>query len=201
MAENETLDFGHKSRWRRSRNHLRDPASTLDQFIRTAADDCQEAIRLLPAVLRKGTALLALVRALEAGSTVAIQEAVATFKEKRLANIVLAALRCTPSGDKTELARSAAESIIETLIDQIAARSKREKRFISNLEQTELRNALGKEFSPHLTLLSETIEASLRGNPVRLVRKAFPSQRMAPRDVARMSLVVPANPQERPSVR
>lgn len=201
MAENESLDFGHERRWRRSRNVLRDPASTLDQFIHTAADDCQEAIRLLPAALRKGTALLVLVRALESGSKVAIQEAVATFKEKRLASIVLAALRCSPSGDRAELARGAAESIIETLIDQIAARSKREQRFCSNAEQTELREALAREFSVHVPSLSETIEASMRGNPVRLIRKAFRSHRMAPRDVARMSLMVPATLQERPSVR
>ena len=201
MAENESLDFGHRNRWSHSRKVLQDRASTLDQFIRTASEDCQEAVRLVPVALRKGPALLALVRALETGSVVALQEAVATFTEKRIASITLSALRSSPSGNIKELARATAESVIATLIDQIAARAKRELRFCSVAEQVDLRIGLNREFSAHIPALSGTIEASLRGAPMRRIKKAFPALRMAPKDVARMSLVIPAALPEQPHVR
>lgn len=201
MAENESLDFGHRNRWLRSRKILRDPASTLDQFINTASEDCQEAVRLVPIALRKGPALLALVRALETGSIVALQEVIATFTEKRIASIAVSALRSSKSKDLKDFARATAESVIGTLIDQIATRAKREQRFCSVSEQSELRMGLTREFSAHIPDLSDTIEASLRGGPIRRIRKTFPSPRMASKDVARMSLVIPAAPPEQLRVR
>lgn len=201
MAENESLDFGHRNRWAFGRKVLQDRATTLDQFIRSASEDCQEAVRLVPIALRKGPALLTLVRALETGSVVALQEAVATFTEKRIASITLSALRSSPSGNIKDLARATAESVIGTLIDQIAARAKREQRFCSVAEQAELRMGLNREFSAHVPALSDTIEASLLGGPVRRIRKAFPSVRMTPKDIARMSLVIPAAQPEQPHAR
>ncbi|NII73976.1 hypothetical protein FHW84_002561 [Dyella sp. SG562] len=201
MAENESLDFGHRNRWFRSRKILQDPLSTLDQFIHNAAEDCREAVRRLPLALRKGPALLALVKALETGSIVALQEVVATFTEKRIASITLSALRSSPSADAKDLAGAAAESIISTLIDQITARAKREQRFCSVSEQAELRKSLRQEFSVNIPALSDTLETSLRGDPVRRIRKPFPSVRMAPKDVARMSLIISPPQADQPHAR
>lgn len=189
MAENESLDFGHRTRWLRSRKVLQDSQSTLDQFIRTAADDCRDAIRKVPVALRKGPALLTLMKALETGSIVALQEVVTTFTEKRIASITLSALRSSTSTSTKDLAHAAAESVISTLIDQIAARAKRKRRFCSVSERAELRKALTREFSAHIPVLSDTLEASLRGGPIHRIRRSSPSVRMAPKEVARMSLV------------
>lgn len=201
MAENEYLDFGHRSRWLRSRKILRDPNSTLDEFISTASEDCQEAVRLVPVALRKGPALLSLARALETGSIVALQEVIATFTEKRIASITVSALRSSRSKDLKDLARATAESVIGTLIDQIATRAKREQRFCSVSEQADLRMGLTREFSAHIPALSNTIEASLRGGHIPRIRKMFASPRMAPREVARMSLAISPAPPEQPNVR
>ena len=201
MAENESLDFGHRSRWLRSRKVLQDPASTLDQFIRTAAEDCREAVRLVPVALRKGPAFLTLVKALETGSVRALQEAVATFTEKRIASITLSVMRSSWSRDPQDLARATAQSVIATLIDQIAARSKREQRFCSVSDQAKLRIALSREFVTHIPVLTDTIEASLRGGPIRRIGRYFPPDRMAPKDVAHMSLVIPPRQTERPHAR
>lgn len=201
MAENEYLDFGHRDRWLRSRKVLQDPQSTLDQFIRTAAEDCRDAVRRLPVALRKGPALLTLVKALETGSIVALQEVVATFTEKRIASITLSTLRSSPSTSTKDLAHAAAESIISTLIDQITAKAKREQRFCSVSERAELRKALMREFSAHIPVLSDTLEASLRGGPIHRIRRSFPSVRMAPKEVARMSLVMPPPQVDQPHAR
>lgn len=197
MAENESLDFGHPSRWLRSRKILKDPQSTLDQFIHTAAEDCREAVRRVAVALRKGPTLLTLMKALETGSVIALQEVVATFTEKRIASITLSALRFSASTDAKDLARATAESVIVTLIDQIAARSKREQRFCSVSEQTELRRGLTREFSAHIPALSDTLESSLHGGPIRRIKRSVSPTRMAPKEVARMSLVA-ASPQTEP---
>ena len=191
MAENEHLDFRHQSRWLRSRKVLKDPQSTLGEFIYTAAEDCQEAVRRVAEALRKGPALLTLVKALETGSVVALQEVVATFTEKRIVSITLLALRFSPSTNAKDLARAAAENVISTLIDQIAARAKREQRFCSLSEQVELRKGLTREFSAHIPALSDTLETSLRGGPIRRIKRPFPPTRMDPKEVARMSLAIP----------
>jgi hypothetical protein len=171
---------------------LRDETCTLAEFIRTATEDCQEAVRLVPIALRKGPALLALAKAVETGSAVARQEAIAAFTEKRIASITMAALRSTDSRDPKDLAYAVADSLIQTLVDQIATRAKRVQRFCSATEQAELRRGLTREFRAHLPVLSKTIEASLRGEPVRRIRRPTAKVRMAPGDVARMSLLPPS---------
>ena len=171
MAENEVLDFGHRDRWKRSRLLLRDPASSLFEFVSTAADECREAVRRLPAALRKGPPLLMLLRAMQ-GS-------------------------CDSSGRPEGIAHSAAKNLVETLIDQIAARAKKEQRFCSEQDQTALRAALTNEFAPFIAPLSETIESSMRGTPVRRIKAlSAPKARMRPKDVAIMSLVAPSRPEQ-----
>lgn len=196
MAENEILDFGHRDRWKRSRLLLRDPLSSLPEFVSTATDECREAIRRLPAALRKGPPLLVLLRA-QQGSITGLQEVVAAFKEKRLANLVIAAAKCDPSGGPEAVAHSAATNMVEMLIDQIATRAKKEQRFCSEHHQIALRDALTSEFAPFVGPLSEAIESSMRGTPVRRFKALFPpSARMRPKDVAIMSLVAPSRAEQ-----
>lgn len=196
MAENEVLDFGHRDRWKRSRLLLRDPASSMFEFVSTAADECREAVRRLPAALRKGPPLLMLLRAMQ-GSITGLQEVVAAFTEKRLANLVIAAAKCDSSGRPEGIAHSAARNMVETLIDQIAARAKKEQRFCSEQDQAALRAALTNEFAPFIAPLSETIESSMRGTPVRRIKAlSAPNARMRPKDVAIMSLVAPSRPEQ-----
>lgn len=197
MAENEVLDFGHHERWKLSRRVLRDPARTLSEFVEVADDECREAVRRLPAALRKGPPLIILLRALQASIT-GLQEVVAAFTEKRLANVVIAAARCNPDGQPRSVAQTAAETMVETLVDQITMRAMKEKRFCSPEEQIALRDALTNKFAPYIAPICETIESSLRGAPIKQV-KTFTARarRMLPAEVAGMSLVsVP--PQERP---
>lgn len=196
MAENEVLDFGHRERWKLSRRVLRDSASTLFEFVDVADDECREAVRRLPAALRKGPPLLILLRALRT-TIMGLQEVVAAFTEKRLANVVIAAAKCNPNGHPHSVAQTAAETMVETLVDQITARAKKEKRFCSAEEQTALREALTAKFAPYIAPICETIESSLRGTPVKQVKTLTArARRMRPTEVVGMSLVsVP--PQER----
>lgn len=189
MAENEVLDFGHWERWKLSRRALLDPASTISELVEVAEDECREAVRRLPAALRKGPPLIILLRALQ-GSVRELQEVVAAFTEKRLANVVIAAARCNPDGHPHSVARTAAETMVETLVDQITTRAKKEKRFCSPEEQAALREALTTKFAPYIAPVCEAIESSLRGTPIKQV-KAFTARvrRMRPAEVARMSLV------------
>lgn len=197
MAENEVLDFGHYERWKLSRRVLRDPASTFSEFVEVADDECREAIRRLPAALRKGPPLIVLLRAVQASIT-GLQEVVAAFTEKRLANVVIAAARCNPDGQPHSVARTAAETMVETLVDQIATRAKKEKRFCSLEEQAALREALTAKFALYIAPICEAIESSLRGTPIKQVKTFIARvRRMRPAEVAGMSLVsVPS--QERP---
>jgi len=131
------------------------------------------------------------------GSITGLQEVVAAFTEKRLVNLVIAAAKCDSSGRREGIAHSAAKNMVETLIDQIAARAKKEQRFCSEQDQAALRTALTNEFAPFIAPLRETIESSMRGTPVRRIKAlSAPNARMRPKDVAIMSLVVPSRPEQ-----
>ena len=190
MAENETLDFGHHSRWRRSRTVLADPAATLSDFVHCAGEDFGENLRKLPAALRKSPALLILLRAANE-SQAALQEVVAAFTEKRLAKLVLAAGDLAPDNDPARVAGTAAKLMIDALVDQITLRSKKERRFCLPQEQASLRASLVAEFGKNLGPLSATLEASMRGETIRRIKRSLrPVPRLHPKDVARLSLVI-----------
>ncbi|MCD9125986.1 hypothetical protein [Luteimonas fraxinea] len=199
MAENEVLDFGHATRWRVSRRALRDPLCSLGEFVNAASVDCAAAIRNLPRALRQGPALMTLLRALE-GSVLGLQETVAAFTEKRLANVVIAAARCASNASPAVVAQEAASRMLESMSDQIISRAWREQRFASPSEQVELRAALGNEFGAYQQSLAQAIESSLGGTPVRSINLPKLPVRRNPAEVAVMSLV-PAKRPEAPHAR
>ena len=191
MAENEILDFGHATRWRKSRMCLKDPNSTLLEFVNCASEELEATIRRLPAVLRKTQGQLDVIRAAK-GDPIALQAAVAALTQKRLGKAVAAADQLVPSGDPASVSRHASLSIFEGMIDQIVSRSKREARFCSVDEQESLRATLQARFASCVDQLAATIESSLRGQPIKPVRlPRRPITRMQPRDVAHMSLTIP----------
>lgn len=189
MAENEILDFGHLSRWRRSRAMLREPSTTLDGFVSCASDDFIEALRKLPAALRKGPALVTLLRAAEESPS-ALQEVVAAFKEKRIAKLALAASELAKNGGPAYVAQTATRLLIDGLVDQISLRAKRERRFCSLEEQRTLRASLVSEFNKCADVLSGALESSIRGKAVKSIKRALPALApIHPGSIARMSLV------------
>ncbi|WP_257386398.1 hypothetical protein [Tahibacter caeni] len=189
MAENEILDFGHRSRWRASRAVLKDSNATLAELVACAGEDFDGVMRRLPVALRKGPGLLILLRAAQE-SPVALQEVVAAFTEKRLAKLALTAGQLCPSNDPAEVAQTSAQLLIDALVDQIALRAKRERRFCAPDEQDALRASLAREFGKNFVQLSATLEASMRGARIKPIKRAAPRIAVAPKDVARLSLVV-----------
>ncbi len=194
MAENEFLDFGHATRWRASRNVLKDPASTVLDLVETADTDCEKAVRKLSAALRKAPPFLNLVRAVW-GSVIEQQEAISAFTEKRLATVVMDVAKCNPRAGDATLAQAAAVRMLEIMADQIITRSLREGRFCSPTEQTEVRDGLTTKFAKHAPMLATMIEASLAGDTIRRVRLPKAPPRPRAQDMVHRSLLGIARPE------
>jgi hypothetical protein len=191
MAENEILDLGHPLRWRLTRLVLGDPASSVAQVVQCAAEELDEVVRRLTVALRKGAPLLVLLHAAK-GSFSDSQAVVVTFKERRLANIVLAAVKLAPTKDAAGVARTASELVINGLIDQLLTRAKKESRFCHSKSQDELRASLRLEFEKRQDDFRVTLEASLRGAAVKPIKRMFASTpRLQLGQVARLSLIAP----------
>lgn len=196
MAENEVLDFGHATRWRKSRSVLRDAQAVAEDFVEAATQDCEGAIRNLPKALRRGPPLLVLVKALRE-SILAQQEAISAFTEKRLANVVIAVAKCSKDSSAEQIAGKAADRMLETLVDQVLARALKERRFCASHEQAELRESLTRKFAAYQPPLAQAIESSLRGLQVKPVKLPRRFMKRRPEEVAVMSLITPKRPEPR----
>ena len=163
MAENETLDLGHKSRWKQTRIALDDPNRSLFEVAQQASADFERMARLLPLALRKGPSLLVLLRAVQI-STSETRAVVATFSEKRLAKLVVDAIRLSPAAEPAFVARSASQRMIEGLIDQVVARAASKQRFKGPSDHAELRAQLKNRFESHRAELTAHLESALRGD-------------------------------------
>ncbi|WP_334180119.1 hypothetical protein [Pseudoxanthomonas sp.] len=195
MAENEFLDFGHATRWRASRNVLKDPASTVHDLVETADADCEKAVRKLSAALRKAPPFLNLMRALS-GSVMEQQEAISAFTEKRLATVVMDVAKCNPRATELALAQAAAVRMLDIMADQITTRSLREGRFCSPIEQTEMREGLASKFAKHVPMLATMIGASLVGETIRRARLPKAPPRPRAQDMVHRSLLGIARPEQ-----
>jgi hypothetical protein len=185
MAENEILDFGHPNRWRRSRQLLDDPQTTVFTFTQTAGEEFTEVLRNLAVALRKGPLFVLLSAAKQ--SPVALQSVIAEFKEKRLASLVLGAWQTAKNSSIGAVALSASTSLIQVVVDQIVARSLEKSRFTSPQEQNQLRASLSMEFEQHQPKIHAMLEASMSGKQVQRFRRQ--TSRPTAHQVAMTSLV------------
>lgn len=181
MAENEILDLGGR-RWQRTRAALVNPNLSLTAIAECVAEDLQRAVHLqLAKALRSGHTLLTVLQATEQHPA-ALRAAVESFQDQRLARIARDAISATASKDPADIARCAVNMLLDGVMDKLPALAGRSGCFQEGARRDTLLQAVQQSLDARRDELAAVIEASLRGQPVRQLRRPGAARRQAPMD-------------------
>lgn len=170
MAENEILDLKGR-RWQRTRAALAHPSSPLTAMAACAADDLTHGLRLqLAKALRAGQTLLTVLQASEQHPA-ALRATVESFQDQQLARVTRDAIAATPSKDPAAIAQCMAAMLADSVMDRLPALAERTGCFDDNVRHEALMQTVRQELDSRHHELVATIEASLRGQPVRSTRR------------------------------
>ncbi len=175
MAENEIIDLGHSTRWRRLRKALADPSCGSEDLLAAAQEDIEGMCKKLPGVLRKSPPLMLLLEPALASHAQA-QAVLATFTERSIAILVRDALKLARSSTPGEVAAVVARRILERLLDQFALRAGKEARYRDKNTRDALVTRVAETFASYEGDLRATIEASLRGSAIPAFKPRTPSK-------------------------
>lgn len=165
MAENEILDIGNRHRWKRTRTALCDPSRSLIDMAEIAAMEYEEVVPLVLSVL-KNDGLSSLMKAAN-GSSIEKQIIISNFTEKTLASLVLSAVKIAGQFDSYAIADELASGMARRIIDQILLRAGGKRSNINEFERLNLKSLLQTKFAPIVANMRTTLEAYIRGKPVK----------------------------------
>jgi hypothetical protein len=166
MAENEILDIGNKHRWKRTRIALCDPSRSLFDVAEIAAMEYEEIVQLALSALRKNDGLRSLMKAAN-GSSIEQQIVISNFTEKALATLVLSSVKIAGQFDSYAIADELARGMARCIIDQFLLRAGGEPPNVNALERLNLESLLQTKFAPIVANMRTTLEAYIRGKPVK----------------------------------
>lgn len=192
MAENELIDLGHHTQWRRLRRALKDPACGPDDLLAAAEGDIEGMCRKIPGALRKSPPLMLLLEP-ALTSHAQTQAVLATFTERSLAIYVRDALKLTRSPAPSEVAAVVTRRILERLVDQFALRAGKQEHYRDKATRDELVARVAERFGAYEGALRASIEASLQGSAIPAFKlRTSPKPRMSVKQLLGFS--VAANP-------
>ncbi|WP_428312765.1 hypothetical protein [Hydrocarboniphaga sp.] len=170
MAENEILDLSSR-RWQRTRAALVTPSFTLTAIAECAADDLNRGLRLqLSKALQSGQTLLTVLQATEQHPA-AMRAVVESFQDQQLVRVARNAIAATPSKEPAAIARCMTAMLIDSVMGKVPVLAERSGCFEDSARREALMQAVRQEFESRRSGLTATIEASLRGQPVRRLRQ------------------------------
>lgn len=195
MAENEILDLGHPTRWRRTRYVISSPMCSIAEAVGAAVDDIEKVCRHLAIALRKGAPLSLLLRP-ALGSPVEAQAVISLFKERRLLSVVQSAQKLAESANPTAIANVAARLLVQGLAEQVQHYAGRKGDSFRSCEaRYELKQGLDHAFANYIEPLRLAIETSLRGGRVRAYKSPV---RIVPRMTAKEIINLPISTNTKP---
>lgn len=200
MAENELLDIGNLRRWRLTRAAIANPTGSAIEVADCAALEFDKAQRQIASALRKGDVLLALLKAAK-GTKAEQQAVIASLKEKQLGNTVLRSTKLSGTDDPAKVAATTAQVCVQQVIDQILLRAGREANFRTPEARAVLAEALKERFAEPEKILCATLEASMRGEPIRRIPRIALPTRPRPDAKTIISMSLTPNTSEGPRAR
>jgi len=196
MAENELLNFGHKTRWQRTRRALQNPGCPHSDLVAALTADIEGVCGGLPKALKKGPPLAALLR-LSLGSSVQVQTVLAEFTEGNLARLTNEARSLTKSNDAAAVAACAARLLTDRLVDQLDKRAGRQEHFRSRESRSKLIADATAIFRSYESDLKRILECSLRDTPVMpFKRRLAHVRRPSPKQLLTFSVVPQSSPEQ-----
>lgn len=178
MAENEILDMGSR-RWRPTRAALANPDLSLSAVAEVLANALESELRFqLSKAPRNGHTLLMIFDASQP-EPAAMRAAVQSFPDQQLARIARDAIKASSDKDPASIAHCVTDMLIDGLIDR--TRLLADRSGWSPEKREALMKVIQQEFESRRMALAAVTEQSLRGQPVRQVRRKRPD-----RDVSRV---------------
>lgn len=188
MAENELIDLGHHTQWRRLRRALKDPTCGPDDLLAAADGDIEGMCKKIPGALRKSPPLMMLLGP-ALSSPAQAQAVLATFKERSLATYVRDALKLTRSAAPGEVAAVVSRRILERLVDQFALRASKQEHYRDKATRDALVTRVAERFAAYEGDLRASIEASLRGRAIPAFKpRISPTPRMSAKQLLGFSV-------------
>ncbi|WP_074864443.1 hypothetical protein [Lysobacter enzymogenes] len=188
MAENEYIDLGHHTQWRRLRRALKDPTCGPDDLLAAAEGDMEGMCRKIPGVLRKSPPLMLLLEP-ALNSHAQAQAVLAAFTERSLATYVRDALKLTRSAAPGEVAAVVTRRILERLVDQFALRASKQEHYRDQATRDALVARVAERFAVYEGDLRASIEASLRGSAIKAFKpRTSPKPRMSAKQLLGFSV-------------
>ena len=175
MAENEILDIGNRHRWRRTRTALCDPLRSLMEVAEIAATEYEDVVQRTLSALRKDDGLRSLMKAAN-GSSIERQIIISNFTEKALASLVLSSVKIAGQFDSYAIADELASGMARCIIDQFLLRAGGKRANKSAFERLNLKSLLQTKFAPIVANMRTTLEAHIRGKPVKRPQRKLRSR-------------------------
>lgn len=193
MAENEILDIRGR-RWNRSRAALAEPHPSLTYIAQCLADDLNRGLHhQLSEAFHAGQTLLLILRAANQDRA-ALRAVVASFQDQELARTIRNACEVAGTQDFSKVAHCAMDMLFNGLMDKALVFAARNEDFQDPVQRSALARTLWSELEARRGELVSVVEASLRGERVRRVRRVRDpgSQPVEARSLVRKSLTINA---------